>query len=198
MRTSSLAGPKRSRSGSCTSAFLDKEACCGLTKPYYPVHGAFRRDGLPRARGDWERRSTKIVPHGVFEVVKSQYEIFIGLFHFGVIALAWWCHFDAFSPACGLTAQEPIWSSMLSNNAAECGPRVYLRHRTNPSNPRGSASHGLAVWEDSALRCSIPCRLLEHFPLARQKISFPTLLLLAYGPCEVNLLESVVLVSCAS
>ena len=54
-------------------------------------------------------------------VVKSPFEIFIGLFHLGVIALAWWGHFDAFSPACGwqhvCVAQELIWSSMLSNNA---------------------------------------------------------------------------------
>ena len=44
-----------------------------------------------------------------------------------MIAMALWCHFDAFSPACGFTAQEPIWSSMVSNNAAEFSSGFGLR-----------------------------------------------------------------------
>ena len=41
--------------------------------------------------------------------------------------MAWWSRFDAFSPACVLTAQEPIWSSMVSNNAAEFSSGFGLR-----------------------------------------------------------------------
>ena len=46
--------------------------------------------------------------------VTEQFEIFIDLFHLGLIALAWWGHVDALNPACGLTAQEPLRSSRLS------------------------------------------------------------------------------------